>query len=189
MLGDLGLDQLDIGVRIRLAVAIQEDHHVRVLLDRSRLAQVGEPGLGAAALLDPAGELRQRDHRHLQLARELLEPAADLAHLLDPVRLALGEVALHELQVVHDQQVEPALLRLEPPSLGPQLEHGEDRRVVDPHGRVQAPARRAAHDIVHLSFKRLFFNGDFFRESVGAHDEAIIAMGTRISRVLDRRVD
>jgi len=73
----------------------------------------------------------------------LLQPTADLTHLLDPVRLALREVALHELQVVDDQQVEPPLLGLESTGLGPQLQDGEDRRVVDPH-------RRGVHLVHHL---------------------------------------
>ena len=54
------------------------------------------------ALLDAAVELRQRDHGHLELARERLEPAGDLADLLDAVLHVAARA--HQLQVVDDDQ-------------------------------------------------------------------------------------
>jgi hypothetical protein len=48
---------------------MDEHHHVRVLLDGAGVAQVREARL-AAALLDCARELREREHRDFKLARE-----------------------------------------------------------------------------------------------------------------------
>ena len=42
------------------------------------------------ALLGRAVELGDRDHRHVQLAREDLQPAADLADLLDAALARCG---------------------------------------------------------------------------------------------------
>src|SRR5438132_8985943 len=52
VLGDLGLDELHLALRVLLAVAIQEDHHVGVLLYGSAFAKVRKAGLCAAPLLD-----------------------------------------------------------------------------------------------------------------------------------------
>src|SRR5436309_7100569 len=55
-------------------VAVDERHHVGVLLDRARLAQVGElRAVVAPPPLGLAGELGEGDHRHLQLLGELLQ--------------------------------------------------------------------------------------------------------------------
>src|SRR5215212_2590402 len=88
-------------------VAIDEHDDVGVLLDLARLAQVRQQRLLVRSRLDRARELRHRDHRHLQLAREHLEAAADLADLLDAtVRRVLRS---HQLQVVDDDQAETVL--------------------------------------------------------------------------------
>src|SRR5256885_8019162 len=86
VLGDLGLDELHLALGVLLAVPIQEDHDVRVLLDGTRLAKVGEPRFSRASLLHAAGQLRDGDDRDLELPSQLLETAADLAHLLHAIR-------------------------------------------------------------------------------------------------------
>src|SRR5215471_12080285 len=69
--------------------AVDEHHEVGVLLDRARLAQVGE--LRALvlrrALFRRARELRERHHRYIELLRERLERTRDETDLLLP---ALG---------------------------------------------------------------------------------------------------
>src|SRR5690606_8189950 len=99
---------------------VDEEDHVRVLLDRSGLAEVGELRalVLSAARLDTAVELRERHHRDLELLRQRLERAADLADLLLPA-LDLAPRA-HELEVVDDDEPE-AVLGLEPPRLAAQL--------------------------------------------------------------------
>src|SRR5690606_7293258 len=63
-------------------LAVQQDHHVGVLLERARFTQVRERGLLVDALLGAAVELRERDHRNLQFLREQLERPRELRHLL-----------------------------------------------------------------------------------------------------------
>ena len=100
VLGDLELDDaLGGGVA---GVLVDEHHHVGVLLDGARLAQVGELRLAVGARLGRAVELRHGDDRHVQLARQLLHRARDVGDLLLAVLGA--RVAGHQLQVVDDDQ-------------------------------------------------------------------------------------
>src|SRR5215217_6805056 len=88
-------------LRVHL-LAEQEYDEVSVLLDGARFAQVGQHRatlLGAGALLDGAGELRQRNYRHAQLLRQAFEAARDLRHFLLTVLGARRPA--HELEVVH----------------------------------------------------------------------------------------
>src|SRR3954453_18540690 len=105
----LGDDDVRLARPLRVAVvvlvAVDEHDDVGVLLDLTGLAQVGEQRLLVGPRLDRARQLGDRDDRHLQLARELFETAADLADLLDAVlRRVLGP---HQLEVVDDDQAEP----------------------------------------------------------------------------------
>ena len=120
-------------------LAVDEHHEVGVLLDLARLTEVGQDRLlVATALLDGAAQLRERDHRHVQLAGEALEAAGDLADLLDAA-LDPALVA-HQLQVVDDDQAEAALdLVVQPAGLGAHLEHAGVARVVDEQRRVGQP--------------------------------------------------
>src|SRR3954451_12519896 len=125
----LGEDQLRaagvLGVGVVVVVAVEEADHVGVLLDRAGLAQVGEDRSLVGPLLRGAGELRDGDHRDLELAGQDLQASAELRHLLNSVRP--GVVASHQLYVVDDHHAEAVaaatlLLRLQPASLGAQLE-------------------------------------------------------------------
>src|ERR1041385_6932392 len=79
---------------------VDEDHDVRILLDGPRIAQIGQDGLPVTApLLRGPRELRERDDRRLELARERLERAGNVGDLLDPVLLVLR--AAHQLEVIH----------------------------------------------------------------------------------------
>src|SRR3954453_19862033 len=81
-LGDAG----GVGLfRVVVLVAVDEHHQVGVLLDRARLAQVGEDRPLVMALLDGARQLGQRDDRYLEVASEHLQGARDLRDLLDTV--------------------------------------------------------------------------------------------------------
>src|SRR5256885_3854329 len=90
-----------------LAVLLPQEHdEVGVGLERSRLAEVREHRLGPA-LLDLSGELRDRDDRYFELARDRFQGAADARDLEHPALLILS--ALDELQVVDDHEVEASL--------------------------------------------------------------------------------
>ena len=99
----VGLDGLEI-----IILAIDEEHDVGVLLDRARFPEVRQLRPLVLALLDRAAELRQADHRHVELLRQLLEAAADLRDFLDAivVRAALPG-ALEQLQIVDDDSPMP----------------------------------------------------------------------------------
>src|SRR5215207_213034 len=66
---DVG-DAFLIGVRVVLLVAINEQHDVCILLERARLAQIGQLRDVRRALLDRTAELAQGENRHAQLASE-----------------------------------------------------------------------------------------------------------------------
>ena len=124
--GDLDLDDA-LGSRVA-GVLVDEHDHVGVLLDGARLAQVRELRLFVRARLWRAIELRDRDDRHGELARQLLHGARDVADLL--LAVVRAAVAGHELEVVDDDEAERCL-GLQPARLGAQLEHVEAGGVVD----------------------------------------------------------
>ncbi len=97
-----------------LLILLPEEHHeVRVSFEGTGFAKVGQHRLGASGL-DLPRQLRERDHRDLELAGDRLQGAGDLRDLLHAVVLvAFG--ALNELQVVDDDHVELPALGLEPP--------------------------------------------------------------------------
>src|SRR3954451_1500871 len=114
-------------VAVVVLVPVDEHHEVRILLDLARFAQVREQRLLVRTRLDATRKLRHRDHRHLQLARQHLEPAADLADLLDA---AVGAVlGATQLQVVDEHEAE-LVTRVQATRLRPQVEDAEVARVV-----------------------------------------------------------
>src|SRR5262249_25639210 len=62
-------------------VAVDEQDHVRVLLDRTRLAQVRHDRALVRPLLQAAVELREREHGYLELLGQRLERARDFGDL------------------------------------------------------------------------------------------------------------
>ncbi len=86
----------------------------------------------AVAAFGGAVELRQADHRNVQLAGDRFDRARDFADLLLPVFRA-GIV--HELHVV-DHDALDVVLQLQPPGLGPQFQRRQARRIVHPDRRL-----------------------------------------------------
>ena len=117
------------------AFAVEEDHHVGVLLDGAGLTEVREARFALLAHLGLSRELADRDERDGELARECLQAARDLGDLLHAVPLSALLARLHQLQVVDDQQVE-FVFHLEAACLGAELHHRDARRVVDEHLRL-----------------------------------------------------
>ena len=91
--------------------------------------------------LGGTGELRAGDDGHVEVARELLEGARDVADLLDAVLVA--HAGLHELEVVDDDEVEAAAFALELAAPSTRIsaiaEHGG---VVEVDGEVGEKAER-----------------------------------------------
>ena len=54
------------------------------------------------ALFDRTAELREADHRHVQLLGELLQAAADFGDFLDAVFVGVAARSLQQLQIVDD---------------------------------------------------------------------------------------
>ena len=107
-----------------LLLAVDEHDDVGVLLEGAGLAQVRELRAVIGARLRRARQLRQRDDRHVQLLREPLQRPRDRRELRLPALEAAA--ALHQLDVVDDEQVEP-VLGLQPARLGAHLEHADRR--------------------------------------------------------------
>src|SRR4030095_16161400 len=111
-----------------VVVAVNEDDHVRVLLDGADFAQVRHDRALVGTRFQRAVELRQRDHRDVQFLRQALEGARDLGDF----RRAVLAVArhLHQLQVVDDDQAQ-VVFALEAARLGAQHVRRQRGRVVD----------------------------------------------------------
>ena len=82
----------------------------------------------AGALLGTAGELRERDERHVQFFGDRFQASRDLRNLLVP-RLDLSFDG-HQLEVVDHDHVE-AGLHLQPPRFGAHLHDVDAGRVID----------------------------------------------------------
>ena len=122
-------------------VAIDEQDDVGVLLDRAAFAQVRHHRPLVRPLLERPVELRQRDHRHLELLGERLHRARDLGDLRRAI-LALRR-RLHQLQVVDDDEAELAVLLREPARARAHFDRVQRGRLVDQDRRfVEAPERR-----------------------------------------------
>ncbi len=124
-LGDIGA----IRFFIDLILAMDEHHHVGVLLDGAGIAQVGK-AWASAALLHGARELRESQDRHVKFARQYLKRARDFGYLLHHGVGRLGGGGGHELKVVHDQEIE-AVLVMQAASRGTHLQNVGARLVVD----------------------------------------------------------
>ena len=128
VLGDDDLGDAGLVVGVVVLGPVEQEDHVGVLLDGARLAEVGHPRAAVLAVLDGPVELREGDHRDVQLAGQRLEPAADLGDLLlAAVARVLG---VDELDVVDHDQAE-VLPQLEPAGHGRDLEHVPRGGVVD----------------------------------------------------------
>ena len=112
-------------------LAVDEEDDVGVLLDGAALAQVAEHGDVGLAGLDGAGHLGEGQDGHLQLARQFLERAGDVAHLGDAVDVeATAGAAVHQLHVVDDDQVQADFMG-QAAGLGAQLGDGDAGGFVD----------------------------------------------------------
>ena len=113
---------------------VYEEHHIRILLDGTRLTQVAELGslsVSRISVLHRAVELRERQHRYVQFLGKSFERAADVRHLLLTTAEAHA-AGVHQLQVVYHQCLY-TVLASQSASLGTQFEDREVCRIVDIH--------------------------------------------------------
>nr|AKH47059.1 DNA helicase [uncultured marine virus] len=94
---DLGLVRV-LAVLAVVALPVQEQHKVGVLLHVATVAQVREHWALVAALFDLAVQLAQDDGPDVELSGQPLEPSADVADGL--VSLA-AVLEAHQAEVVH----------------------------------------------------------------------------------------
>ena len=133
------------------------------------------------ALLDRAAELRQADHRHVELLGELLQAAADLGNFLDAIVVGVLARALEQLEIIDDDHAD-ALLPLQPAGAGAQRGDGQAGRVVDVERQALQFGRGAGQlaefllaDLAHaqvLGADPRLLGEDASRELVGRHFEA-----------------
>ena len=131
-------------------LAEHEQHHVGVLLDRAGFTQVRELRALVVAAFDLARELRERKDRNVELLGQRLEAGGDLGHFLHAVFVGAPGGALQQLDIVDDQQVEPALA-LEPARARGKLRDREAAGFVD----VERQVLQFDRNILDLSRNRL----------------------------------
>lgn len=102
----------------------------------------------AALLLGAAGELGADQHRHPQLLGHDLQVPGDVRHLGDPVLGLFGR--LHQLEVVHDDEVRQ---RVHPPEPRLDVRHRDGGGVVYVNGQ-------GAEDLRPLPDPRPFVGGE-----------------------------
>ena len=95
-------------------LAVDEHHHVRVLFDRARLAQVRQtrPMIFASVRFHLPIQLGQNHDRDLKLAGKRLQPPAHSRHLL--LARKAGILRLDQLQIVDDEKPEALCLAQAP---------------------------------------------------------------------------
>ena len=110
---------------------MNEEHHVGILLNGSRLAKVAQLrplAVDALTVFHRSVELAQCQNRDVEFLGQSLERAGDGGHLL----LAVTEThtaGVHQLQIVYHDDFHPFFPH-QSAGLRPQLKHRETRRVV-----------------------------------------------------------
>src|SRR5206468_359461 len=94
-------------IGVVVLVAVDEEDHVGVLLDRARFAKVGHDRTLVGALLERTVELRERDDGNVELLRKRLEAARDFRDLGGAILLVAWN--LHQLQVIDHDEAEVVL--------------------------------------------------------------------------------
>src|SRR3984957_562409 len=85
-----------------------EQHHVRVLFDRTGFAKIGELRTLVVALLDLARKLRERQDRNIELLGQRLEAGGDFGQFLHAI-VAARFRSRQKLQIVDNEKIEAAL--------------------------------------------------------------------------------
>ena len=183
-----------------ILLPIDEHHDIGVLLDRTRLTEIGELRALVLTLLDGSAELGEGDDGDIQLFSQSLEPARDFRDFLDAVFLARLTRWTEKLEIVDDQQAETARA-LEAARTGAQRRDRQCGRVVDVKVQVFELSAHRYH-AVEIATGDLaltdFLGGDaclFRQDAVGellgrhfegeeAHDRAVDDLGLTVVAML-----
>ena len=111
-------------------VAVNEHDDVGILLDGTRLSQVAHHGAFVGALLYTSVELRQGNHRALQLTGQHLQTPRNFTQFSGPVFAVVG-CATHQLEVVHHNQAQLSALARQATRVGAKFTGGEARTFVN----------------------------------------------------------
>ena len=98
----------------RRRLRIQKHNQIRVLFNRAAVAQIGKLRALVGAPFNAAVQLRKRDDRRVQFFRQRLQAAADSRHFFNAVVVcARAGRRAHDLQVIHDNQLQINLFGLQ----------------------------------------------------------------------------
>ncbi len=156
-------------------LAVDEHDHIGVLLDGAGFAKVGEHRDVRRALLHGARELRRRNDRHVQLARQLLQRTCNLANFTGS-RVG-ASTAVQQLQVVDNHKVE--LIGAKPEAID-KAEDREKFRIAMANIGLETPKGKAFWKIAWQAFFPLltpiFILGSIFSGFATATEAAVIAV-------------
>ena len=141
-------------LRLIVGGSIEHQDRIGVLLDITRIAQIGHYRPLVIPPLDRAAQLRQQNDRNTQFLRQHLEPHCDLACLL---HLVAGVPArwLDQPEVIDNQRIQP-LPPLHLPRARADLCHRQSRLLLDPQRQFSHLDRRVpdAHEILLAKLPR-----------------------------------
>ena len=94
-----------------IVISVDEDYHIRILLDGTGFTEVAElrPAIASLTVLGLTRELRKGDDRNIHLLRCSLKCTRDGRNLLLSHTAKLRR-ALHQLKVVHHDKAHTLLL-------------------------------------------------------------------------------
>ena len=115
-------------IRVIHILTMQQNHHIRILLNRTRLTQIRNHRTLISTLLRTTVQLRQRNHRNIQLLSQQLQATRELRNLL-LTRLNLL-TRTHQLQVVQHHKLQIITL-LEATALRANLHQRHIRRIIN----------------------------------------------------------
>ena len=111
-------------------LAVDEEHHVGVLLDGAGFAQVGQLRAFVVTVFNLAGKLREGHDGDGQFLGQRLEAHGNFRHLLHAAFGGLAGGTAEELQVIHHDKAKAALA-LQTPGARCELGDGEAAGCID----------------------------------------------------------
>jgi len=90
---------------------MDQQHHIRILLNGARIPQIGQFRPFPRSGFKPTVQLTQQQHRHLQVFRQPLGITRSLRYHILPVVIPMLRLHFGQLQIVNNDQItKPALM-------------------------------------------------------------------------------